>query len=252
MNPTSNETFGRHVVAENTETPARDELSRSDKARLTRLANDVLTWWDQWGRDFPWRSEQAGPFEKIVVEVLLQRTTATAVSGFYSRFMDRFPCWERLADAAPEELEEFLRPLGLWRRRAASLLGLAKYASATGGNFPKDPAKHVPIPAVGQYVSNAVLLFQHDKRMPLLDGNMARVIERVVRPRRLADIRHDPWLQAAARWLIRRGPATSINWAVLDFAAVVCRARSPRCDSCPIAGYCTFFQEVRSSASKNK
>jgi A/G-specific adenine glycosylase len=65
-----------------------------------------------------------------------------------------------------------------------------------------------------------------------------------VRPRRLADIRYDPWLQAAAKWFVRGPRPSEINWAVLDFAALVCKARRPLCQECPVNHYCTFFQRA--------
>ena len=185
------------------------------------------------------------PFEKVVVEVLLQRTTATAVSRFYDAFIARFPSWQVLALSEVQDLEAFLKPLGLWRRRAISLLGLARYASANEGKFPADPAEHKAIPAAGQYVSNAILSFQHGKPMPLLDVNMARVIERFLRPRRLADIRHDPWLQAAASYLVRAQDAERANWATLDFASMVCRVGRPLCESCPVQLRCSFRKANR-------
>lgn len=219
-----------------------DSLTRAEKVKLTRLSRDLARWAKTSGRDYPWRQNEAGTYEKIVVEVLLQRTTAAAVSRFYPAFVERFPGWQELANASPGDLEEFLRPLGLWRRRAASLLGIARYAAANGGKFPSDPVEHVQIPAIGQYVSNAVLMFQHGKAAPLLDVNMARVLERVVRPRRLADIRYDPWLQAAAKWFVRGPLPSETNWAALDFAALVCKARRPLCETCPANHYCAFFR----------
>lgn len=220
-----------------------DPLTRGDKRKLTRLRSDLLDWANENGRDFPWRSAHASTYERIVVEVLLQRTTATAVGNFYAAFVDRFPSWEELAAASPEDLERFLKPLGLWRRRAASLLGLARYAVSVSGAFPRGAASHAEIPAVGQYVSNAISMFQHGANTPLLDVNMARVIERFVRPRRLADIRYDPWLQAAAHWLVRGEHPERVNWAVLDFAAIVCKARKPLCDSCPVSSRCRFYSK---------
>lgn len=223
-----------------------DPLTRGEKGKLTRLKADLLQWAEQDGRVFPWRLPGASTYERIVVEVLLQRTTASAVGSFYPAFVDRFPSWETLAAASTDELEIFLKPLGLWRRRAASLLGLARYAAAVSGEFPRGAASHAEIPAVGQYVSNAISMFQHGLRTPLLDVNMARVIERFVRPRRLADIRYDPWLQAAAHWLVRGETPERVNWAVLDFAALVCKARTPLCRSCPVSSRCRYFQvEVR-------
>lgn len=224
--------------------PSRDELTTGQKRKLTRLRRDLVGWASENGRDLPWRNARADTYEKIVVEVLLQRTTASAVARSYRGFFEKFPDWDALANANLSELEEFLRPLGLWRRRAAALTGLARFVSKTGGEFPSDPKDHEKIPAVGQYVSNAILLFQHGRAAPLLDVNMARVIERFIRPRRLADIRHDPWLQAAARWYARGDEVVDANWAMLDFAALVCRARKPTCGSCPVRARCNQGVEI--------
>lgn len=225
-----------------------DPLTTGQKRKLTRLGRDLVTWSRQHGRQFAWRATSADTYQQVVVEVLLQRTTATAVAGFFGAFVSKYPGWRELAAASVDDLEHFLRPLGLWRRRAQSLLGIAKYAAASSGAFPRDPREHAAIPAVGQYVSNAILQFQHGHAAPLLDVNMARVIERFVRPRRLADIRHDPWLQGAASWLVRVD-SRETNWATLDFAALVCRARNPHCETCPVRTRCAY---ARASTAANQ
>jgi len=232
--------------------PSADPLTRGEKAKLARLRADLLDWFTREGRALPWRDPSASTYEKIVVEVLLQRTTAAAVGKFFHAFVARFPSWESLAAASPDELETFLKPLGLWRRRAIALVGLARYAAAAGGVFPRDRAAHAEIPAVGQYVSNAIAMFQHGRGAPLLDVNMARVIERFVRPRRLADIRYDPWLQAAAHWLVRGPVPQQVNWAVLDFAALVCQARTPRCGDCPVERRCAYARRARETRRAGK
>ena len=234
-----------------TDTGSADRLTSVQKRRLTLLSRDLRSWSQRNGRSFPWRTDDTSTYEAVVVEVLLQRTTATAVSRFYERFFERFSNWESLAAANEADLEEFLKPLGLWRRRAASLVGLARYAAARRGVFPSDPREHVNIPAVGQYVSNAILLFQEGKPAPLLDVNMARVVERFLRPRRLADIRYDPWLQEATTYLVRRDPV-EVNWAALDFAALVCKARMPLCDTCPVMSRCAFPRREASSPTLNR
>lgn len=218
-----------------------DPVAPGEKRKLTRLAKDLKGWAKVNSRDFPWRSNDAGTYQQVIVEVLLQRTTAAAVSRFFEAFVAKYPSWSKLASAKAKDLEEFLKPLGLWRRRAQSLLGIAKYASEKEGQFPSEPREHRQIPAVGQYVSNAILQFQHGRAVPLLDVNMARVIERFVRPRKLADIRHDQWLQEAAHWLVRQDPR-EVNWAVLDFAALVCRAHNPLCTACPVSARCSYFK----------
>lgn len=224
---------------------APDVLTPGEKRRLTSLRTNLSRWASEHGRDFRWRADEATAYERVVVEVLLQRTTATAVARFFDQFIERFPTWEALAEATVEELELFLKPLGLWRRRASSLLGLASYAVSVSGQFPSDAEEHRDIPAVGQYVSNAILLFQHAQAAPLLDVNMARVLERYIRPRRLADIRFDPWLQRAATWYARGAQPSKANWAILDFAATVCKARLPECYRCPVMKRCNYPVKTR-------
>lgn len=228
--------------------PSPDHVTPGEKRKLTRLAKDLKHWAKVNGRDFPWRSSEANTYQQVIVEVLLQRTTATAVAELFEAFVAKYPSWSQLASAKVEDLEGFLRPLGLWRRRAQSLLGIAKYAAENEGQFPSDPREHRQIPAVGQYVSNAILQFQHGQPAPLLDVNMARVIERFVHPRKLADIRYDRWLQDAAHWLVRQDPR-EVNWAVLDFAALICRARNPLCISCPVSARCSYSGRVRHASA---
>ena len=215
-----------------------DRLTRADKQRISRLQRCVLQWYAQNGRALPWRKPGTSTFERICVEVLLQRTRAETVAGIYEGFFSRFRSWADIAETQTEDLENLLRPIGLWKRRALSLKGLASYASGRGGAFPDDPAELASVPAVGQYVRNAILLFQFGQPRPLLDVNMVRLLERYIRPRRLADIRHDPWLQEAAHWLVRGQRPIEVNWAALDFGSLICSARKPRCSACTLNSWC--------------
>ena len=217
-----------------------DPLTRGEKNRLTRVRKDLLAWFEVNGRNFPWRSKSAGTFERICVEVLLQRTRAETVSAIYEKFFEKFPTWPAIANAEIDVLEESFKPIGLWQKRARSIKSLALYATANDGVFPSCPSDLSKVPAVGQYTANAILMFQYGEPRPLLDVNMARVIERYLRPRTLADIRHDPWLQEAANRLVQGNRAIEINWAVLDFAAIICQARRPRCETCFLRSRCNF------------
>lgn len=225
---------------------AADSLSRGEKSRIARLRKSLLDWYGLEGRAFPWRGNDVSTYERICVEVLLQRTRAETVAGIYASFFSRFASWQALASADCAELEEVLRPIGLWRRRAISIKLLASYAVEHDGNFPSNQAELSRVPAVGQYVSNAILLFQYGQARPLVDVNMARVLERYLRPRRLADIRHDPWLQEASHWLVNCDNPVRVNWAVLDFAAKVCKARRPTCLDCCLNGSCNWPGRLKS------
>lgn len=228
--------------------PNLEALSAREKRKITSLRQALLPWYSTFGRKLPWRDPAATNFEKICVEVLLQRTRAETVAAVYPRFFRRFRDWPDIAEATEAELQAHLKPLGLWRRRASSIKGLATYAAQHGGNFPKDPRILSDVPGVGQYVLNAILLFQNEEKRPLIDVNMARILERFIHPRKLSDIRYDPWLQAASRWLVKDHPIET-NWATLDFAAAICVARVPRCESCPINRHCNWRKLASTSVS---
>lgn len=209
-----------------------------NKARWCR--RQLLVWYGRHGRQFPWRSPSAGFYQQVVAEILLQRTQAATVSQFFVSFFQKFRCWDDI-DAAPiGQLEDVLRPIGLWRRRAASLKALAGEMVGRGGSFPASRDELESLPAIGQYVASAVLLFAYKRAEPLLDGNMARVIERVFEPRRLVDIRYDSRLQALARILVRSRDPVRVNWALLDVAARNCLLQTPKCDECPLRRRCNY------------
>jgi A/G-specific adenine glycosylase len=88
------------------------------------------------------------------------------------------------------------------------------------------------------------MLFVHDEPQPLLDTNMARVLERFFGPRLMADIRYDPYLQALAKEVVSCDDAIRVNWAVLDLAALVCRLRNPNCGHCPLTSRCQFAGDI--------
>ncbi|MFC1560338.1 hypothetical protein ACFL3W_00165 [Pseudomonadota bacterium] len=217
------------------------ELSASDKRRCKTIDLRLLPWFDYKGRSFPWRRDSLTNYQYVVTEVLLQRTRAETVSAIFEGFFEQFPDWNALAAAESEQLRRFLKPLGLWQRRAVTLHDLAIEMSSRGRNFPGDRNAVEELPGVGQYIANAIELLIHGKPMPLLDTNMARVIERYFRPRVLADIRYDPWLQEITTHLVRisRDPI-KLNWAILDLGAMVCLSRKPSCCTCPLRRGCSY------------
>src|SRR5262245_29627903 len=114
----------------------------------------LLRWFDEHGRTFPWRMG-VGLYRQVIAEILLQRTRAETVAAFFDAFIERFPSWEAVAEASVDEIGEFLKPIGLWKRRSASLSGLAKAMVDRGGRFPRTREEVQMLPGVGQYIANA-------------------------------------------------------------------------------------------------
>lgn len=208
--------------------------------RILAFRRLLLQWFRHAGRHFPWRETAASEYSLVVSELLLQRTRAETVAAFFPGFIERFPGWESLAQATEDDLRVFLEPIGLWRRRAGSLRALAAEMQSRQGRFPRTRDEIESLPGVGQYVASAAMVFCHGRREALLDVNMARVLERCFAPRKLVDIRYDPWLQALARTVVNHPRAREINWAVLDLAAKTCTIQNPRCGECPLRTCCRF------------
>lgn len=204
----------------------------------------VVAWFKKSGRCFPWRSPSATDYERLVTEILLQQTSARNVASQYQAFFSRFPSWESLARTGEDAVSEQLRPLGLWRRRASSLRKLATTICKRDGVLPSSREEIERLPGVGQYIASAVMLFELGLPEPLLDVNMARVLERYFGYRTKADIRYDRFLQGAARACIDGGSPAEANWGLLDLGAMVCRPRNPRCKQCPLKQGCYYRSAV--------
>jgi A/G-specific adenine glycosylase len=205
----------------------------------------LLKWFDEKGRHFPWRNKSATNYEKIISEVLLQRTKAETVAKFFPGFLKKYPSWKKLASATIVELEETLTPIGLQKQRSRRLFPLAREMGKRKGRLPVRREEIEAIPMFGQYITNAIMLLVYGLPAPLLDVNMSRLLERFFGPRQMSDIRYDPYLQDLAYKVVDHDEARKINWAVLDFAALVCKARQPNCSGCPLAAKCKFFKSKK-------
>lgn len=218
-----------------------EHVIEEDKVMYFR--KKILAWNQKAKRNFPWRSGKCSPYQIVIGEILLQRTRAEVVSSFFPEFITKYPSWTSLSSSSLVKLEDSLKPLGLWKRRALSLHSLANAVTSKGGELPASRQELESLPAIGQYIASAVLTLCYGKREPLLDVNMDRILERFFGPRKMADIRYDPYLQLLSRKVLSHGNARDINWAILDFAALVCKAKKPDHDSCVLASKCSYMNQ---------
>lgn len=216
------------------------------KVELAWFRRSLMRWFTLNGRELFWRSERACIYTMVVSEVLLQRTQASVVSGFLPTFLASFPDWQAIAQSDNETIGQVLRPLGLWRRRASALLSLSTEITRREGRWPGTRQELEEMPAVGQYVASAVLMFEHGVPAPLMDASMARVLRRyfAIRPEKV-DIRYDKQLQEVAHAVVDDPEFVRLNWAILDFAALQCTKSCPSCKTCDLRSRCAYFAERR-------
>ena len=182
----------------------------------------------------------------------MQRTKAETVEKFYEGFLQEFPDWNAIAVADISKIEEYLKPIGLYRQRAKRLKNLAMEMVSRNEILPMERNELEELPFFGQYIVNAILLQIFHIPSPLMDVNMSRVLERYFGKRKLADIRYDPYLQKLAYQVVHHKFSKEINWAILDFSASICKAK-PLCGKCFLSSNCNFYQNaIKNSTPKLK
>jgi A/G-specific adenine glycosylase len=197
------------------------------------------------GRTFSWRLSNASQYEKIIAEILLQRTKAQTVESFIRTFIIRFPSWSELSSNSVDDIAYFIRPIGLFNQKAKKLHDLGVELVLRDCIIPNSREELEKLPGVGQYIANSILLFSFQQREPLLDVNMQRVLERYFGPRILVDIRYDPYLQKLSRLVVACDNPVDINYGILDFASLVCKIKEPLCISCVISKKCEYLNNPK-------
>jgi A/G-specific adenine glycosylase len=204
--------------------------------RMSAMRRKLLQWWRSNARDFPWRRE-TDPYRVLIAEVLLRRTQANQVVPVYRRFLLAFPDIRSLRAARSERIRGLLRPLGL-RWRADNVVRLSRSLTETDlRNIDEaDQLRHLP--GVGEYVESAVRCFSGGQPVPVIDTNTARVAVRLFGIRTRGEPRRNPLVRGVLVRLLGAKSPKNLNWALLDLAAQVCRARIPSCSRCPLEGFC--------------
>ena len=116
----------------------------------------LLRWGRKNIRNYRWRRKSASNYEKVVIEILLQRTKSETVSQFAPGFLRCYPSWKKLAEARPRDIEKVLKPIGLSKQRAPRLVSLAKAIVDNGGRIPHQRKELEKLPGVGQYIANSI------------------------------------------------------------------------------------------------
>lgn len=221
-----------------------------DELAVSAFQHQMLTWYDTFKRDLPWRGDP-DPYHILVSEIMLQQTQVDRVIPYFHAFLERFPTVQALAAAPTAEVITVWSGLG-YNRRAVNLQRTARYVvSDLGGQFPEQVAELMALPGVGPYTAGAIACFAFEQDVAFLDTNMRRVLHRifvgvdvpkpVAKERELTEIAaevlppRDGW-----RW----------NQALIEFGALQCTARKPACVICPLQRECLAFPAIQTALAE--
>jgi len=192
-------------------------------------------------RQFPWREPGRTPYEVLIAEVLLKRTTSTAAARVYNDFLRKFPNPFLLSEASPEEISGMFAKIGLQRQRATAAKKLAAHlVGVERGKVPSDLDRLLRIPGVGQYTARAVLSVGLRSPAAVVDSNVERIIHRVFMTSIPTRARLT-LLQGIADTLLPQDCHREFNLGMLDLGSLVCRPSLPRCPECPLTNICDYY-----------
>jgi A/G-specific adenine glycosylase len=200
------------------------------------LQRRLLAWYRRHRRDLPWRRTR-DPYRVWVSEVMLQQTTVKAVVPYYESFLRRFPDSGALADAREDDVVAAWSGLGYYHRARNLQRGARHVRDQHAGRFPKTLEAALAVPGVGLYTASAVLSIAYGLPLPVVDGNVRRVLARVEALRGPKWRKDGPYYNRAQEWLDAREPG-DWNQALMELGATVCAPRRPACPVCPLREDC--------------
>ena len=208
-----------------------------------QIADSLTAWQAHQLRDLPWRKDPAGardPYAVWVSEVMAQQTRLSVVAAYFNRWMERFPALETLASADQQEVLKLWEGLGYYSRARNLHKAAQIVVSEFDGQLPRTRAELLSLPGIGEYTAGAILSLAFGQHEPLLDGNARRVISRLWDIDTRIDLRStEIQLWRVSRKMVEVATAPgAMNEGLMELGALVCRRRSPLCDSCPVQSFC--------------
>ena len=209
----------------------------------TQITETLLTWYDRYGRDLPWRRTR-DPYAIWLSEIILQQTRIAQGQAYWERFMKHFPNVETLAAASEDEVLRLWEGLGYYSR--ARNLHAAAQQIVTQGTFPVTLEGIRALKGIGDYTAAAIGSIAFGIPAAVVDGNVYRVLARyygISTP--VGSTAAKKEFTALAQSLLPAGRPGDFNQAMMDFGAIQCTPANPACLTCPLASGCQALREGR-------
>lgn len=219
-------------------------LMQEVESRKKQLLNRIMKWAETNLREFPWR-QSPSPYEVLIAEILLKRTTSTAVKNLFPRFIREYLDINKLARAETGDLQQRLAPLGYHKERARIFKEVAtQIIQRHDGKVPRTKTDLLEIRHIGEYTANAILSLGYGIPSAMVDSNGKRIITRLFSMHFL----RKPSLKVVQEIADLLSPIENnqkYNYALLDLGALICRYGTPKCGLCPIRRLCDFGSSGR-------
>ncbi|MDP7008808.1 MAG: A/G-specific adenine glycosylase [Phycisphaerales bacterium] len=206
-----------------------------------KITADVEQWFSKEARSFPWRS-QSTPWGRLVSEFMAQQTQIERVADRWPKMLKRYPTSKKMAESNLQEILTYWQGLGYYRR-AKHLKQTAEMIERDfDGKIPTDVDSLLRLPGVGRYTAGAIASIAFNQRVPIVDGNVHRVICRVEQKRNVPSPNAWSW-QIATKLVHESTTPSTFNEGIMELGATVCTPKNPTCARCPLKHDCISNKE---------
>ncbi|MFQ6113192.1 MAG: A/G-specific adenine glycosylase [bacterium] len=208
------------------------------------FSEKLIEWFKKNKRDLPWR-QTSEPYRIWVAEVMLQQTQVEQVLPYYEAFIKKYPNVASIARASLSEVLKAWEGMGYYARARNLHTAAEIIVKEFGGQIPTTHDELIKIPGIGPYTAAAVASIAFNENYPVVDGNVLRVLTRVLKieeyPRKNGI--KSKFVQAAKE-LLPEGQASDFNQAMMELGALICTPQRPKCTQCPINFFCQAYQTL--------
>lgn len=221
--------------------------------------NDLINWFQQEKRTLPWRENQ-DPYRIWVSEIMLQQTKVDTVIPYFHRFMERFPTIQALAEADEQDVLKAWEGLGYYSRARNLQTAVREVSETYGGKVPDNVEELGKLKGVGPYTKGAILSIAYGIPQPAVDGNVMRVLSRILLiTEDIAKPKARKIFEAAVEEMISHSNPSAFNQGLMELGALICTPKKPACLLCPVQSHCTAFEQglqeelpIKSKGKKQK
>ncbi|WP_059172676.1 A/G-specific adenine glycosylase [Bacillus sp. FJAT-27445] len=220
-----------------------NQLENVEKINIKQFREDLISWFRAEQRSLPWRENQ-DPYKVWVSEIMLQQTRVDTVIPYFTRFMEQFPTIEALAEAEEDKVLKAWEGLGYYSRARNLQAAVREVKEKYNGVVPDSPKEIATLKGVGPYTAGAILSIAYGIPEPAVDGNVMRVLSRILLIREdIAKPSARRIFEEAVRKLISHESPSDFNQALMELGALICTPTSPSCLLCPVREHCHAFHE---------
>ncbi|MBM7572468.1 A/G-specific adenine glycosylase [Aquibacillus albus] len=204
---------------------------------------NLIEWFETEKRNLPWRLDN-DPYKVWVSEIMLQQTKVDTVIPYFNRFIKKFPTVEALAEAEEQEVLKAWEGLGYYSRARNLQTAVKEVVANYGSRVPKDPNTLSSLKGVGPYTKGAILSIAYDVPEPAVDGNVMRVMSRVLKiDEDIAKQKTRKLFESCIKEVISQANPSSFNQGLMELGALICTPKSPSCSLCPVQEHCAAYQQ---------